>query len=258
MRYGTLFFTFLTCFLVFTTTAVAADTNTADAKVKVLIIDDESKDFYRFAGTAPLLMQSLNKTPSITAEIVEYAEVLATDKIFVYDVLMLHFKNYKPLKGQEQAQKNLIKFVQDGGGLFIYHFACGAFEDWAEFEKLIGRIWFKEQPAREYNGKKYGYHDPYGKFTVRYTNKEHPITKGLADFETQDELYFCFKPSEVPITVLAEATSIIDNKSYPMSLVLEYGKGRVFNTTLGHDAASISSDGFVKQLVNAVLWLGKK
>ncbi|GHT25682.1 hypothetical protein FACS18942_01350 [Planctomycetales bacterium] len=233
----------------------AADTAAkADAKVKILIIDDESEGFYRFEGTAPLLQKTLNNSEKIEAEVINDSEVLASDKIFSYDVLLLHFKNYKPLKAQEQAQKNLIRFVQNGGGLFIFHFACGAFEDWTEFEKIIGRVW--EPDAKKCP--KGSYHDRYGKFSIHIVNKEHPISKELTDFETQDELYHCFKPSEVPITVLAEATSNQDGKPYPMAFVLQYGKGRVFHTALGHNAASVSPEGFVKLLTNAVLWLGQK
>lgn len=240
------------CFLSFTSVLPAS------IKIKVLIVNDANKDFYRFEGTAPLLQQSLNETADIEADLVNDAEVLATDKVFAYDVLLLHFKNYKPLKAQEQAQKNLIKFVNDGRGLYIYHFACGAFEDWKEFEKLIGRIWEPDEKKNMSDGKHIIFHDVYGKFKVHYTNTEHPITKGLTDFETQDELYHCFKPSEVPITVLAESVSNINNKAYPMAFVLQYGKGRVYHTTLGHDAASVTSEGFVKLHTNAVRWLGRQ
>ncbi|MDR0521243.1 MAG: ThuA domain-containing protein [Planctomycetaceae bacterium] len=238
-----------------TFTTVHAETAAKnDAKVKVLIIDDESKDFYRFEGTAPLLQKTLNNSGNVQTDMEKNAEVLASEKIFTYDVLLLHFKNYKPLKAQKQAQENLVRFVKEGGGLFIFHFACGAFEDWAEFEKLIGRVWepdIKKCPEGSF-------HDRYGKFTVRIVNKEHPLAKDLTDFETQDELYHCFKPGSVPMTVLAEATSNQDGKSYPMAFVLQYGKGRVFHTTLGHNAASVSPEGFVKLLIHAVLWLGKR
>lgn len=216
--------------------------------IRLLIIDDETTGYYRWAGTAPLLKKSLNGSKQIEAVIVEDAEVLATDILFDYDVLLLHFKNYKPLKRDAKAKENLAKHVREGGGLFVYHFACGAFEDWPEFEKIAGRIWDPKLRA----------HDPYGKFDVHFIDKEHPIVKGLGNFETQDELYTCLKHSEVPIRILAEAKSKVDGKCYPMAFVLEYGKGRVFHTTLGHDGPSVDSAGFSDMMHNAVRWLAEK
>ncbi|MDR0704300.1 MAG: ThuA domain-containing protein [Planctomycetaceae bacterium] len=224
--------------------------NVTAKKIRVLIIDCQFKDFYPLGQTAKLMEQYLktDKSNSIEAASVEDAEFLATDVIFDYDVLLLHFKNYKPLKRNEAAQKNLAKFVENGGGLFIFHFACGAFEDWKEFDQYAGRVWDKQKRA----------HDPYGKFTVEYVDHEHPITKGLENFETSDELYTCLKDSDVPIHVLAEATSKVDKKRYPMAFTAEKGKGRIFHTTLGHDDKSVNHNGFQTLLQRAVYWLGKR
>ncbi|MDR0869172.1 MAG: ThuA domain-containing protein [Planctomycetaceae bacterium] len=220
-------------------------------KTRILIVDDETAGYYRFEGTAALMQKTLNAVKGNETVICGDAEVLATDVIFDYKVLFLHFKNYKRLKRNDAAKANIDKFVRDGGGLFVFHFACGAFEDWTDFDKIIGRVW--EPDAQKCPAKQY--HDRYGKFTVRIINKEHPITADMTDFETSDELYHCFKPSEVSITVLAEAVSNQDKQPYPIAFILTYGKGRVFHTALGHDAASVSSAGFVQLLKNAVSWL---
>ena len=243
---------FLVVFLAFALNlsvyAQETDKKNEPTKIRILIFDDETADYYRWAGTAPILKKSLNDSKQVEAVIIEDAEVLGTDIIFDYDVLLLHFKNYKPLKRDGKAKENLMKFVHDGGGLFVYHFACGAFEDWPEYEKLSGRVWDPKLPG----------HDPYGKFTVNIIDREHPITKDVEDFETQDELYTCLRKSDIPIRILAEATSKIDGKKYPMAFVLDYGKGRVFHTTLGHDRPSVTPPNFVHLLHNAVRWLAEK
>lgn len=244
----TLFTACLGLVLAFSFMMTTSAQETEPPKIRVLIVDDETAGFYRWAGTAPLLKKSLNDSKQVEAVIVEDAETLGTDIVFDYDVLLLHFKNYKSLKREAKIRENLVKFVKEGGGLFIFHFACGAFEDWPEFEKLSGRVWDPKLPG----------HDPYGKFNVRIIDKEHPITKDIEDFETQDELYTCLRKSDIPIHVLAEATSKVDGKIYPMAFVLPYGKGRIFHTTLGHDGPSVSPPGFVKMLNNAVRWLAGK
>ena len=127
------------------------------------------------------------------------------------------------------ARANLQKYVASGKGLVLVHFACGAFQGWPEFANIVGRVWDpKLRP-----------HDPWGKFTVEIADPAHPITKGLQPFETTDELYTCLAGT-APIHVLATAISKGDKKPYPMAFVREYGKGRVFLSTLGHDAKALS------------------
>ena len=96
-------------------------------------------------------------------------------------------------------------------------------------------------------------HDPYGKFEVRMTEIKHAITAGLQPFETTDELYTCLA-GDAPITVLAIATSKVDKKDYPMAFVLDYGKGRVFHTVLGHDAQAFRNVGAAELIRRGTAW----
>jgi len=180
--------------------------------------------------------------------VVEDAEVLGSDLPFDYDVILLHFKNYRVPQRDAAMKANLEKFVDDGGGVFVYHFSCGAFEDWPNFDKISGRVWEPKKRA----------HDPYGPFTVQIIDKAHPIMQGLADFEIYDELYTCLRDSVVPVHVLAEAVSKVDSKKYPMAFVLEKGKGRIFHTALGHDDKSLSSADFQTMIKRALSWCAKR
>jgi len=216
--------------------------------IRVLIVDDQSPGYYRM-GTATALRDIIRQDKRFQVALVENAEILGTDLPFDYDVILLHFKNGRIPKRNTAMQANLEKFVTEGGGLFAYHFACGAFMDWPNFEKLIGRVWDKtKKPA----------HDPYGPFIVQITDKTHPITKDLGDFEIYDELYTCLKDSNVPIHVLAEAVSKVDGKKYPMAFTLEYGKGRIFHTPLGHNDRSLSATEFQEIIKHALAWCAKR
>jgi type 1 glutamine amidotransferase len=83
---------------------------------------------------------------------------------------------------------------------------------------------------------------------VEIADKDHPITKGLEPFETLDELYTCLM-GEAPIHVVAQARSKVDQKYYPMAFVLDYGKGRVYQTVLGHDARAYTNSPGVGELM---------
>ena len=130
--------------------------------------------------------------------------------------------------------------------MVLVHFACGAFQDvqaWPEFPQLAGRVYDRKLRP----------HDPYGKFEVRMTEVQHAITAGLKPFETTDELYTCLA-GDVPITVLAVATSKVDKKDYPMAFVLDYRKGRVFHTVLGHDAQAFRNAGVAELIRRGTAW----
>jgi type 1 glutamine amidotransferase len=98
-------------------------------------------------------------------------------------------------------------------------------------------------------------HDPYGPFTVDIVKKDHPITKGMASFKTEDELYTCLEGTS-DITVLATAVSKVDGKTYPIAFVVECGKGRVFHCVLGHDVPSLQVKEVGDLFRNACVWVG--
>ena len=60
------------------------------------------------------------------------------------------------------------------------------------------------------------------------------------------------------MTILATGKDISGkaptDRHEPILMVIEYGKGRVFHTTLGHDDYSIESVGFIVTFLRGVEW----
>jgi len=83
------------------------------------------------------------------------------------------------------------------------------------------------------------HHDKRGPFTVKIIDHDSPITKGMADFQTDDELYYDNKDGSIPVKILATAHSNVKDADFPMALTVHYKKGRVFNTPLGHDVKAL-------------------
>jgi type 1 glutamine amidotransferase len=195
--------------------------------VKALIVT--GVEYHDWRSTAPVLAAQLAQGGRIVTYTVEDPHFLDSAAVARYDVIVLHFMNWQVPSPGEAARANLKQLIADGRGLVLVHFACGAWQDWPEFWDLAGRVWDPNLRG----------HDPRGPFRVDIADPDHPITRGLEPFDTDDELYTCLA-GDRPVTVLATAKSKVDGKDYPIAFVFDYGKGRVFHCVLGHDAKALS------------------
>jgi type 1 glutamine amidotransferase len=202
--------------------------------IKVLLVT--GAEYHNWRETAPVLAAQLRKDPRMDVRVVEDAHFLDSAAIQRYDVILLNYMNWQEPAPGEAARENLRKAIAGGKGLVLVHFACGAWREhpdvnklaWPEFKNLAGRVWDPKLRG----------HDPHGKFRVEIVMPDHPIVKGMEPFETVDELYTCLT-GDRPIKVLATAKSKVDAKIYPMAFCFNYEKGRVFHCVLGHDGKAL-------------------
>jgi len=213
-----------------------------DAKIRVVIVTGVDYKGHKWQETAPAIREVLLEEGRFDVTIAEDPSFLASNELFEFDEVFLHFKNYDPLKEGEKAKENLTNFVKQGKGLVVFHFACGAFEDWPGFAELAGKVWDKKNT-----------HDPRGPFTVEIVNREHPVTREMSDFEADDELYFCLA-GDRPVDVLATARSKKTGQDHPMAFAFSFGRGRVFHTPLGHDVKAIQMPGVAELIRRGCAW----
>jgi type 1 glutamine amidotransferase len=223
---------------------LAAAPNHADRMppVRVLIVTGVDHQAHHWKETAPAVSRLLSEGGRCVATVCEDPEVLAINYIFEYDVMILDFRNEKPLVHEQEARANLRRFVEEGRGLVLIHFACGAFGDWPGFGELAGMVW---------DGK--NTRDPRGPFDVHIVDSRHPITSGISDFRADDELYIGLDPKR-PVEVLATARSKITGRDHPMAFAFQAGKGRVFHTPLGHDVKALTMPGVAELIRRGTLW----
>ncbi|MHC4247530.1 MAG: ThuA domain-containing protein [Planctomycetota bacterium] len=210
---------------------------------RVVVVTGVDYPGHKWRQTAPVLRDGLEEDPRLGVEVVEDPGFLASPRLRDFDVIVIHFMDWKVPAPGADARANLKRLVEGGKGLVLVHFACGAFQDWPEFRDLAGRVWDPKLRG----------HDRRGRFRVEIAAPEHPVTRGLEAFEADDELYTC-TVGEKAIEVLATARSKVDRKVYPMAFVHAAGKGRVFHCLLGHDVRAFEAGSVLELFRRGTAW----
>ena len=174
--------------------------------------------------------------------------VLTTEGMKSYDGIVM-VMNQDP-RWPAPVEQAMASHVSSGMGIGIIHSADNCFPGWSEFEDMVGLLW-------RIDDKYQAGHDHYGPLTVKVTDKEHFITRGMEDFPVTDELYRDLAKFS-DFRTLAQAFSRDKQKDYPIIMVKTYGKGRVFHTVLGHSTESMLSQGFRRTTTRGMLWAIQK
>jgi type 1 glutamine amidotransferase len=146
-------------------------------------------------------------------------------KLAQYQIFLV---DYNGTMWDEDAKRNFEQAVSNGTGVVFIHASNNSFSGWTAYEQMLGLAW------GEHSG-----HGDFHEFEVKFSETEHPITKGLSNYKVWDELYHQMVPMHgVPYQVLATAYSDPETKGTglhePIMLALQYGKGRIFHQLLGH------------------------
>ncbi len=223
------------CFLTFTLTALTAvglAGNAAGAeKIKVLLLGGGGHDLKGFNA---LMSEVLEKTGDFDVTFFKNLDDLKRENITKYD-LVLFYGSGGNFANPEQ-EKGLDDFVSGGGGLAGVH-ATDSFKKSDVFWRLLG-------------GRFIGHGG--GKFTIRIDDKKHPITAPMKDFEISDETYRDKYHPDFKLHSLGRVDRGKEQQS--MIWVQKFGKGRVFNTTLGHGKAAWTNPHFQRLVVRGLYW----
>lgn len=153
------------------------------------------------------------------------------------------------LRWPSQAEKALERYVKKGGGLYVLHSANNAFPHWQAYDEMIGLGWRADtvgyalevkadkQIVRHSPGEGKGTsHGERFNALIQILNR-HPINKGYPEaWQTVNtEVYSFPRGPAKNLTILSYAYDSSDTKKmWPVEWVVSYGKGRVYNSSLGH------------------------
>ena len=179
-----------------------------------------------------------------------------------------------------ETDKAFLDFVNRGGGVVVYHAADNAFREWKEFNKIIGYggwegrnetdgpyIYLKEgKLVYDASPGPGGSHGAQHEFVINNIDTKHPVTKGLPAkwLHAKDELYDRMRGPGIVKDVLGWAYSdpaTGGSERNEMTLfTVNYGKARIFHTTLGHAGNSLENNtamqctGFQVMLLRGAEW----
>jgi type 1 glutamine amidotransferase len=191
-----------------------------------------------------------------------------------YKVVISNFGN-AAADWPEATQRALEDYMKNGGGFVSVHAADNSFGRWDEYNKMIGLggwggrneksgpyVYYTNEGklTRDTTPGKSGKHGPQHQFPITIRVKDHPITKGLPDqwLGAKDECYALLRGPAENMTILATGKDQNKNaptdRHEPMLMVIDYGQGRTFHTTLGHDTDAFESVGFIVTFTRGAEW----
>ena len=215
--------------------------------VRVLLITGghsfDKEPFYEF-------MKSFQ---GITVSEVKHPDALAMfrpENRASYDVVLLYDM---PGAIDEQEKKDFMDCLKEGKGVIVWHHAYCSYQDWPEYQNIAGGRYHQKEwtddtgdshPASTYE------HDV--QFRVKVADTEHPVTKGIQDFDIVDETYGngTVNP-DVHILLTTDDLSSTPSVAWTN----RYGKSKVVTILLGHDSQAWTNPSFEKLLTQAILWV---
>lgn len=193
---------------------------------------------------------------------VAVTEKLTPEALEGADVLVVLYNGPRWESATEQAVE---RWMSGGGGMVTIHGATYAFggvevrevkfrksgilePPWEAFVRMIGCRWPEEKLG---HGKRH-------QFAVRFTDRDHPIARGLpASLTADDELYHrveMLPHAHILATAFSDPATGGTGRDEPMMWTTAFGKGRVFHTTLGHDPQALRAPAFARPVVRAAEW----
>ncbi|MCU0988339.1 MAG: ThuA domain-containing protein [Xanthomonadales bacterium] len=259
--------------------ALAAVPSTAAPRIKVMLLDGEQGGpYHAWQETTPYLTKMLEQAGIFDVQVVTAPPAGGDFSAFKptwqdYNVVVANY-DVPDERWSDELKASFEQYMRQGGGLVSVHAADNAFPKWKAYNQMIGiggwrgrdetsgPLWYYKDGklVSDSTPGRAGSHGARQAFKIVNRVTDHPVTKGLPAewMHVPDELYATLRGPGENMTVLATAFSVESNRGTgrdePILMVLNFGKGRVFHTTLGHDIAALNCVGFIATYQRGVEW----
>jgi uncharacterized protein len=239
---------------------------------KVLIVTGQNTGNWQ--ESSPVLKKILDQSGLFSCDIVTSPEKGGdmssfNPKFSKYKLVVL---NYNGDLWSDKTKTAFVNYVKNGGGVVVYRDAAFAFPEWKEYAEICG-VGSQEGPLVYYRANKLVLDSAAGESyrpgrlresDIRGRNMEHPVLKGLPVrwVHGADSIFSRFrgpaKNLEVLATTVLDAPGRRSQVEEPVLMTINYGKGRIFHTTLGYAVAgggpALFCTGFITTLQRGAEW----
>jgi len=220
-----------------------------ESKIRVLVVTGghgfEKQPFFRVFEQNPQISFETVQQPQAQAR---FAAGPAKD----WDVLVL-YDLWQPLT--EQVKADFLALLKVGKGIVSLHHSLADYQDWEAYGHIIGGKYFlaagkvdgRDFPASTYKDDVH--------FKVEVAAKDHPVTRGVGDFEIVDENYggLWVDPAATVLLRTAEPTN------HPvLAWARQEQASRIVYLQLGHGPSAHDDPNFRRLVAQAIRWTAKR
>jgi len=228
---------------------LGAQVSAADpAKTKVLLIGkdpDHPHGTHMYLHVCHVLARCLELTPGVET-VVSNGWPKDPKTLTGVKTIVVYTSPAAELLLEGPQREQVDKLMNDGVGLVTIHWASAITKK--NYERLgpawlgyLGGTWISNVGLSG------------GKSPLKRLAPEHPICRGWAEYEIEDEYYMnpVIGKGATPLLQVTEkgGKDVIVGWAYERP-----DKGRSFGTTLGHPYRNFQMEAFRRMLVNAILW----
>lgn len=272
LHFGKLFFVVFSLLLAYTVSA--------RKPIKTLLITGQNNHNWQVSHV--VLKQILENSGRVDVDFVISPEQGKDMSGFVLDFspYQLVVLDYNGDSWPEETNRRFLEYVQNGGGVVIYHAADNAFSKWPEFNRICalggweGRnensgpyvYWKDGKLVKDSSAGPGGSHGRQHEYVLNGRDKVHPVVKGLPLKwrHAKDELYDRMRGPgnirDILYTAYSDKETNGSGREEPLVFTVDYGNARIFHTMLGHAGATTEDNiamqctGFQVLLLRGAEW----
>lgn len=272
LHFGKLFFVVFSLLLAYTVSA--------RKPIKTLLITGQNNHNWQVSHV--VLKQILENSGRFDVDFVISPEQGKDMSGFVLDFspYLLVVLDYNGDSWPEETNRRFLEYVQNGGGVVIYHAADNAFSKWPEFNRICalggweGRnensgpyvYWKDGKLVKDSSAGPGGSHGRQHEYVLNGRDKVHPVVKGLPLKwrHAKDELYDRMRGPgnirDILYTAYSDKETNGSGREEPLVFTVDYGNARIFHTMLGHAGATTEDNiamqctGFQVLLLRGAEW----